>query len=273
MIELIQNCPDPLRDICNFSEVITLSAWRQVHVNLEVLCMVYQLLAPNHFCMKSFLAFILSLAAISMFAQKKETLNYGSITGAIGDSQGSASIEYFHNWKLGKSAKILIGLGGRFTSYFGADQFYSSAPASLANDESKVDSLLLASANVNAVNIAIHLGYQLSPKINVGFDIDALGFSFGSKQDGFYLSNNQGQGTSAKPTAFNALLVGNNDRGTLNSELYARYFFNERLGIKVAYQYLFTEYTTDTEVQQSPESNDRFRNKASLFSIGITRTF
>ncbi|MDZ7646567.1 MAG: hypothetical protein U5K54_04975 [Cytophagales bacterium] len=43
--------------------------------------------------------------------------------------------------------------------------------------------------------------------------------------------------------------------------------------LKVAYQYLFTEYTTDTEVQQLPEPNDRFRNKSSMLSVGITKQF
>ncbi|MDZ4663996.1 MAG: hypothetical protein SGJ15_03905, partial [Bacteroidota bacterium] len=67
-------------------------------------------------------------------AQTSSTVNYGSITGAIGNSQGSISIDYFHLWKLGTAKKIEIGVGGRFTSYFGSNQYYSSAPAALAND-------------------------------------------------------------------------------------------------------------------------------------------
>ena len=50
-------------------------------------------------------------------------------------------------------------------------------------------------------------------------------------------------------------------------------FFNDRLAIKVAYQHLFIEYTSDVAVQQQPESNDRFRNKANMFSLGITKAF
>ncbi|CAN5333027.1 hypothetical protein BH09BAC3_BH09BAC3_29190 [soil metagenome] len=218
------------------------------------------------------LVLVLNIVAATS-AQTSSTVNYGSITGAIGSSQGSISIDYFHLWKLGASKKIEIGFGTRFTSYFGSNQYYSSAPASLASDVKKSDSVLLVSPQVNALNLAINLGYRLSPKIGLGFNIDALGFTLGSKKNGTYLNGTQGGATTASPTSFNLLLVGDNDRGTLNSEFYARYFITEKFAIKVAYQYLFTEYTTDTKIQQAPEANDRFRNKAGLFSIGITKQF
>jgi len=35
-------------------------------------------------------------------------------------------------------------------------------------------------------------------------------------------------------------------------------------------QFLFTEYTTSTKVQQLPEQNDRFRNKSLLLCLGIS---
>ena len=76
---------------------------------------------------------------------------------------------------------------------------------------------------------------------------------------------------SAHPTPFNVLLISDNDRGTLNSELYANYFLNEKWGLKLAGQFLFTEYTTQYEIQQYPEANDRFRNKSLLLAIGVVR--
>jgi hypothetical protein len=75
------------------------------------------------------------------------------------------------------------------------------------------------------------------------------------------------------PTSFNGLGIGDNDHGSLNSEFYARYFFKDLWAVKIGFQYLFTEYTTNTNVQQFPELNDRFRNKSSMISIGVTRQF
>lgn len=223
--------------------------------------------------MKLSVTFFFLFLAITSFSQDSGSVNYVDFTGAIGSNQGSVSVDYFHLWKVGKAKKIEVGFGGRLTSYFGSSQYYSSAPSSLAADESKSDSLLLQSPQVNALNLAINFGYRLSGKFGLGFNIDALGFSFGGKQNGFYINGNQGQATSAKPTSVNILLIGNNDQGSLNSEFYVRYFIKEKLAIKLAYQYLFTEYTTKTEIQQLPEANDRFRNKASLFSLGITKQF
>ena len=213
------------------------------------------------------------LTASNALAQDSRTVNYADFTGAIGSNQGSVSVDYFHLWKLGKSKKLEVGVGGRFTSYFGSAQYYSSAPAGLAADESKSDSILLQSPQVNAFNLAINLGYKIAGKLGLGFNIDAIGFSFGGRKNGSYINGNQGQTTSAKPTAFNILLIGNNDQGSLNSEFYVRYFIKEKLAIKVAYQYLFTEFTTETKVQKLPEVNDRFRNKSSLFSLGISKQF
>jgi hypothetical protein len=211
------------------------------------------------------------VASHVVLAQNSGTVNHVDVTGAMGRTQGSVSIDYFHSWRFGKSKKIEVGVGGRLTSYFGSAQYFSSAPASLAADESKSDSILLQSPQVNALNLAINLGYRISAKWSAGFNIDAVGFSLGTQQEGSYINGNQGQATAAKPTSFNALLIGNNDRGTLNSEFYLRYFVREEWAIKLAYQYLFIEYTTDTQVQQRPEVNDRFRNKASLLSVGITK--
>ena len=223
--------------------------------------------------MKSVLIFIFCLNSWACLAQETKTVNYGSFTGAIGSNQGSLSVDFFHLWRLGEARKIEVGVGGRITSYFGSAQYYSSAPAELADVPAKSDSLLLQSPQVNSINLSINIGYRVSAKIGLGFNIDAAGFTLGAEKAGTYLNGNQGSAASAKPTPYNLLLVGHNDHGTLNSEFYLRYFFKEGLGIKVAYQYLFTEYTTNTKVQQAPEPNDRFRNISNLFSLGITKQF
>jgi len=218
-----------------------------------------------------FLPFLLGIATTTI--AQNNTLNYGSFSGSIGSSQGSIYTDYFHVWKLGKSKKMEVGLGGRFTSYFGSKQYYTSAPASLASEDNKIDSLHVQNAQMNALNVAVHLGYRFSPKFGAGFNIDAIGLSFGGRQSTTYLAKGESQLASATPSTWNTLLVGNNDHGTLNSEFFVRYFFKSDFAIKVAYQYLFNEYTTNEEIQQLPEANDRFRNKSSMLSIGITKQF
>lgn len=217
------------------------------------------------------LALLISFSVTVMAAQA-QTNAYNSVglTGAFGSQQNSIALDFFHNWRFGQAKKFEAGLGLRYTSYFGTDQNYLSAPASLASDADAIDTVLFEAPQVNALNIAINLGYQVLPKLRLGFNIDAVGLSFGGEKKGTYSIFNQTTGT---PTSFNALLIGNNDRGTLNSEFYVRYHIKENWNVKLAYQFLFTEYTTATPIQQTPELNDRFRNKSSLISIGLSKDF
>ncbi len=203
------------------------------------------------------------------------------LSGSIGNAQGSVAFSYIYNWKLGKKKKFEAGAGARFTSYFGSNHYFATAPARITSGKTgpavffiesineNIDSLLLPSSQTNALNLEINLGYHISKRIYAGFNIDAIGFSFGGNKNGRYVNGTTVVNTSAKPTAFNLLLVSDNDKGTLNSEFFAAYQINNQWSIKSGFQFLFTEYTTSTNVQQVPEPNDRFRNKVSAFSVGI----
>lgn len=232
--------------------------------------------------------FVLPILLLTMnfgYAQKTKSSNYGSVTSAIGASQVSISLDYFHYWNIGKHDRFSLAAGGRFTSYFGNSQYYATAPAKLTTGStgpgvifkeiipSNLDSVLIKSPQVNSLNLAINIGYRIVPKLQVGFNIDLVGFSFGNKVNGTYINAAQQTSVSANPTSFNVLGIGDNDRGSLNSEFYARYYFDADWGLKIGFQYLFTEYTTSTEVQQFPEPNDRFRNKSSMLSVGVTHKF
>ncbi len=225
----------------------------------------------------------LSILVGSGFAQQQpSTFNSFDLGLAFGSSEVTFTGAYLHNWKLGKKQKFEIGAGGRFTTYLGANQYYSTAPAKLTsggtgpgvffkeNIEAYIDTFLIARPQVLAINAMVNFGYPITPKFYVGFNIDVIGFSLGSERKGNYINGSQGQNTEGKPTPFNLLLVSDNDLGTLNSEFYGKYKVNEKLSIKAGFQFLFTEYTTSTDVQQFPEPNDRFRNKSGLFTIGVS---
>ena len=228
------------------------------------------------------LGLIASLMLHNSFAQRESTSNYADATVAIGSYQGTLSLAYLHNWNLGTKRKLGIGLGGRFTSYVGQNQYYATAPAKLTsgstgplvifknNIDANVDTLLVKSPQINSLNLFINIDYAVSPKLLIGFNIDAIGVSVGGRKQANYINSPSGKITEGSPTNFNVLLVSDNDIGTLNSEMYARYFLTEKWGIKAGVQFLFTEYKTTTKVQTYPEENDRFRNKSLLFCLGVT---
>ena len=129
---------------------------------------------------------------------------------------------------------------------------------------------------INSINVSLNFGYNFSEKISAGFNIDLIGFSFGRNESGILTSD----GTStnepeAKPSSFNVLLTGDNDIGSLNSEFFFKYKFDNRWGIKVVYQFYFAEYETRTVKQIAPDGTEvyRFRNKANNFGLGVSYHF
>ena len=215
-------------------------------------------------------------------AQSKLPIQQFDLNLGAGSYSGTLSAGYFHGWHFGKRHRIGIGTGLRYTGFLGADQYYITAPAKLTSEsrsplilfkenvEENIDSLLVNSAQTHSVNVLINLDYTLSKKLVVGFNIDVIGVTFGKRVRGNYINGYQGSNVGAEPTAFNVLLISDNDRGSLNSEFYGKYFLTDHFALKAGAQFLFTEYTTDKKVQQFPEPNDRFRNKALLFTAGVT---
>lgn len=226
--------------------------------------------------MKKLVVLFLICCTASAFAQVNEWQG----TVAVGDSEAAISILYGHDWEFGARKQFAVGLGGRITSYFGANSIYRTAPAKLTSGttgpfvifkpdiDENIDTLIIKSPQVNSINAFVNLRYSFSDKFHLGFNIDLIGFSFGASSRGTYINGTQGSMDNAKPSAFNLLLTSDNDLGSLNSEFYGKYYINERWGIKAGAQFHFTEYKTDTNVQQFPEPNDRFRRKSLLFAAG-----
>jgi hypothetical protein len=231
--------------------------------------------------MKHILLAIFSLICFEISAQQRSA--YADATFGGAKYQGTLALSYVHLWHLGEKQKFGIGIGTRFTSYLGANQYYMTAPAQLTsgstspfiifqdNITANIDTFLVKSPQVNSLNLSINFNYRITKKIEAGFNIDVIGFSFGGSRQGNYINGPTGKMAGAAPTPFNILLVSDNDRGSLNSEFFARYFLNDQWAVKIGAQFLFTEYTTSTKVQQFPSENDRFRNKSLLFCLGITR--
>ncbi|MCI0752014.1 MAG: hypothetical protein L0Y35_09260 [Flammeovirgaceae bacterium] len=160
-------------------------------------------------------SFALSLGAYAAFSQTlPATSRFVDLDLAVGDAEGSLALSYNYDWGLGKNKKMVVGLGARFTSYFGKNQYYVTAPAKLTsgstgpgvffkeNIPENMDTFLIKTAQVNAVNLFVTLGYNLSERLSFRFNIDAIGFSFGKSTTGNYINGVQGSIESGSPTSF-----------------------------------------------------------------------
>jgi hypothetical protein len=229
--------------------------------------------------------FIVTLFTLAASAQRKTSTNFNKSIDAnfaVGDQEGSLAVLFLRNFSVLKNKKLAIGIGGRATHYIGSNQYYITAPANITSGSTSpliffkeintqnIDSVNIKSAAHTSLNAAVSFTYKFTPKFDIGFNIDLVGVSFGGKSSAKYTNGSVSKNVDASPANFNLLLISDNDLGSLNSEFYGRYNFNERWGVKIGVQFLFSEFKTTTKVQTFPEENDRFRYKSFLPSVGVS---
>lgn len=178
--------------------------------------------------------------------------------------------------KLYGKKNFKIGFGLRAGAYFSGDKELLTAPAKLTSgrqsivaffteyNPEKIDTMQVQNTAVASLNSMIVLQYSLK-KLDFGFNIDALGFTVGPRQNGIFQAiespefNNTTQ--ELRPTSFNLLLISDSDIGSLNSELFLRYNLNEKSGLRLALGFQFIEYTA---AKKLTFDNDRYRLKTLL---------
>ncbi|MGL4629913.1 MAG: hypothetical protein ACRCVT_01810 [Leadbetterella sp.] len=221
-----------------------------------------------------FILFFCILSIANLYGQYKPYFDFGVASGSQSNTELlSYSAMLGKNFKIGKMKRFTIGTGIRYTGFDAKNPIYTSAPSSFAADPLTVDTVMTNSSSMHSLNAIINLGFRLTKRIGLGFDIDAIGVSFGEKKNVDYVNEGKKSSVEASPFSPNILLVGNNDRGSLNSRFYVNYGITKRFGIKLAYQFLFNEYKTSSEVQtetidSKSTTNDRFRAKSSMIYLG-----
>lgn len=230
------------------------------------------------------------LAASMAFAQIPR--NYATADWGVSAGKGfTGALSYNKYYGIGQAGRFKIGWGLRLNTHFAGQTDHRTAPASLTSGKSsfaalvsedivsQIDTLRLSNSQVNSLNLNIHLQYAVFKKLEVGFNIDAVGFSFGKQQTGTFLArqsdatgrgNNGKTDITAKPTGLNLLLVSDSDIGSLNSEIYARYWINNKWAIRGGLSFEFWEYTANRKLAFD---NDRFRSKTLLPLIAVSYRF
>ena len=233
----------------------------------------------NLFCnMKNLIVLVIILSfSLQTRAQyfPYEAYSAGEINLAAKDNEFMPSAA-FNNFSQGQ---FKIGFAFRLTSFFAKNKTYITAPAIYTSGKvgpsvffadqipENIDTIVFKKPNGHSLNVAILLEYSFNQNWAAGFNIDLFGLTFGGENKGQYKDLNQ-QTVSAKPTFFNALLISDNDRGSLNSEFYAKYYMSDNpTYFKFGASFYFNEQKT---LKKQRLKNDRFRYKslAPVFGIG-----
>jgi hypothetical protein len=237
---------------------------------------------------------ILILTTSSLHGQERHSngyryQNYFDLAASAGSGTFSAALSWSHLHGIGKKKQRLkVGYGLRFTSFVAANKYYTTAPSKYTSSVQSIgtifsetileniDTISTATASVHSLNVAIQINYSITPKIDVGLNIDAVGFSFGPEKTFNIISSvydeNQEPVQRGAPTTFNLLLTSDNDIGSLNSEFFLRYWLTTKIGVRAGYTFLFSEYQTtkDLSFDDGRIVNDRFRYKSSMALVAVT---
>lgn len=229
------------------------------------------------------LIFLLLFLFNITYAQYKKS-NFIELGIAFASNKVTFNINAHHVHGITKNKKLKVGYGLRFTNFWATNQNYTSAPAQLAKNKTgpavlftkkspqNVDSISVRNSQINFLNVFVILQYTFFDKLDIGINIDVIGLGFGSAKNAVYqsLNTNKQENTIATPTNINLLLIDVNDRGNLNSELFVRYWITKKWAIKASLIHQFAEIITNTEVQQTPFANDRFRLISDFVSLGVS---
>jgi hypothetical protein len=242
--------------------------------------------------MKNVIIIILLVFDISLNAQEavkipffKKNTNV-DLALSIGGGQASIAFSFNKYHPMFRGGNFKIGYGLRFTHYQSETKDYKTAPAKLTsgvNDPSalfrenlvnNIDTVLIQTPNVSYLNAVINLQYTFFKKLDLEFSIDAIGLTIGKPKGATYASSKWNpadgpipSGIVAKPTAFNLLLVSDNDLGSLYSEILLRYHINKHVSVKAGGSFQFIEYTTNKKLRLD---NNRFRYKSFLPMLGVS---
>jgi hypothetical protein len=243
--------------------------------------------------MKKILIYLLlSVVSVELSAQGLDK-SYKTFDLALSAGSGfSPAISFTQMFGIGKSNRFKVGYGVRITPYFGGSQDFRTAPAKFTSGSSSftalfsddlvanIDTFRVQSFQTVALNFSINLQYAISKKLEVGFNIDATGKTWGSTVTGELISKRNKRkftdgstSSSSNPETWNFLLVSDSDIGSLNSELYARYWVSDKIGIRAGASFQFVELITDKKVEINGLLNDRWRYKSLMPMIAVSYKF
>lgn len=240
---------------------------------------------------------LLTFVTIQSYAQSPVSTRLSSgyeLGMAYSIDNYNPSVGYYQLINFGDRKLIALGWTARLGAFYGDNINYYTAPARLTRGETgfgalsaplvnnNIDTLRFDLATMTSASLGIRLQVNLG-RVEFGASADLFGLTLGRRRTARYQSStgrfSTGDSTSApfqgtnafqraRPSYLNVRLLGDNDRGTLSTEVYARYHLGQRLAIKAGYQWLTSEYTVQN--RDITTDNNRFRNRAGMVYLGLT---
>ncbi len=247
--------------------------------------------------MKKTLISLLTFFSVHCFAQSPVAtrLRSGFDVGmAYSTNRYNPSIAHYQLINVGERKLFSFGWTMRLGAFYGDNINYYTAPARLTRGKAGLSALSgpLINANIDTVRFDYVTMTSLSAgvraqlnlgRVEVGASADLLGLTLGRRRTARYRSSAGAFEVDsaitkpfagadvfqrAYPSRLNLRLLGDNDRGTLSTEVYARVHISQRLALKIGYQWLTTEVKVNN--RDVVADNNRFRNRAGMAYLALT---
>lgn len=231
---------------------------------------------------------ILFFVSTFSYAQLSNPIRTGIDIGvARNDKAWNVGFLYNQYLKVDRKGIFQVGWGIRGSHLKTNTLEYTTAPSKLTKDKSglainapiilkNIDTLQIRTG-ITSFNFNVAVQISLFDRLDIGANADILGLALGTRRSGFYLGSS-GFNTAdslnlhktyqgARPASPAIQLPGDHVKGTLNSELFARLRFTEKVAVKVSYLLAVSEYKTDNILV---DDNRRFRLRSKMFYVGLS---
>lgn len=253
--------------------------------------------------MNKILIALLTFCSVHSFAQSTVSarLRNGFDVGmAYSKDTYNPSATYYQLLNVGERKLFSFGWTMRLGAFYGDNINYYTGPARLTRGKtgfgalsgplinSNIDTVRFDFVTMTSLSVGVRAQVNLG-RVELGASADLLGLTLGRRRTARYRSST-GLFTTVKsksgddslsapftganvfqrasPGRFNLRLLGDNDIGTLSTEVYTRVHVNQRFAIKAGYQWLTTEVTVRN--RDIVADNNRFRNRANMVYLALT---
>jgi len=191
------------------------------------------------------------------------------LSGGLAPGRATGAVSWSQRYAVWPG-RLELGWGARFTSFagFGRLTFRTGDPALIR--ERRLTALAIGDPLVQSLNLQVLAIARVAGPLEVGFNIDVAGLSFGPRRTGDHQSASlafSGR-QRARVSALDLLLVGDRDRGQLNSEFFLGWHLDEWWTVRAGLSHVATEYMT---VEALDDGNRRFRRFTNQLFAGISR--
>jgi len=197
--------------------------------------------------------------------------HYVDMSLSLGQKIFTSSVAWHKMFNIAWKKRVHLGAGLRFNMANVIDRtFVTAFPARPV--AGSYDSLFLDDHTIYSMNLTFNADISFTRWFDVGMNIDVVGLSWGETSDALYHSATFNPAVSieqARPELLNVFLFGRNDRGSLNSQFYFRFWPGENFFVKAGFSIYHIIENTSHLLNYS---NNRFFTDAHMgfLSLGWT---